>query len=123
MKEFEFFISNISFLYIHYFCSFVCLFFIPTFFHCNFLDRSETALFLVEEGVRVGNCDSSGLSTLTLMIDKMPPVAYTALDQFHRTDRANRKQYFYLNLLEPVKPGKFSDFTRSPMQVQFHFLF
>ena len=31
--------------------------------------------------------------------------AKLALDQFHTTDRANRKQYFHLHRLEPRKPG------------------
>lgn len=36
----------------------------------------------------------------------MAPVAKEALDQLHTCDRANRKQYFYLNHLEPIKPGR-----------------
>ena len=81
------------------------------------LDRSETALYLVEQGATVGVCDSSGLTALTLMIDKMPPTAKYALDQYHVTDRPNRKQYFYLNLLEPVQPGLIQHIAKTPMQV------
>ena len=40
------------------------------------------------------------------MIVKMPPVAKEGLDQLHVMDRANRKQYFYLNLLEPYNSGR-----------------
>lgn len=80
------------------------------------LDRSETALFLVEINIDVGVVDSSGLSALTLMVDKMPPVAKKALDCFHKTDRPNRKQYFYLNLLEPTQPGNNSVLAKTPMQ-------
>ena len=82
-----------------------------------YLDRSATALILVEEGAQVGVCDASGLSAITLMIEKMPPVAKEALNQLHRTDRPNRKQYFYLNLLEPQLPGLTNCFARSPMVV------
>lgn len=82
-----------------------------------FKDRSETALFLVEQGATVGVLDSSGLSALTLMIEKMPPTAKVALDQFHVTDRPNRKQYFYLNLLEPIQPGTITQYAKTPMQV------
>ena len=32
--------------------------------------------------------------------------AKLALDQFHTTDRANRRQYFHLHHLEPRKPSK-----------------
>lgn len=80
------------------------------------LDRSETALFLVEEGAQVGVIDSSGQSALTLMIEKMPPVASRALDSFHRTDRPNRKQYFYLHLLEPSLPGQMNIMAKTSMQ-------
>lgn len=41
-----------------------------------------------------------------MMISKMTPVAKDAMDQFHSTDRANRRQYYYLNYMEPYKPGK-----------------
>eukprot|EP00794_Sanderia_malayensis_P005153 gene5153-5803_t len=64
------------------------------------LDRSETCKILLKEGAPAGVCDDSGMSAMALMIMKMPPVALTALDQFHVKDRANRKQYFYLNYLE-----------------------
>lgn len=40
------------------------------------------------------------------MITKMPPVAKLALDQFHTTDRANRRQFYHLHHLEPKKPGE-----------------
>jgi len=44
---------------------------------------------------------SLGLHTLCAMVNKMPGVAYRALDQFHVTNRANRQQFFFLNYLEP----------------------
>lgn len=73
----------------------------------------------MEINIDVGVVDSSGLSALTLMVDKMPPVAKKALDCFHKTDRPNRKQYFYLNLLEPTQPGNNSVLAKTPMQVCF----
>ncbi|KAF6029536.1 hypothetical protein EB796_012105 [Bugula neritina] len=68
------------------------------------LDRSETARYLLEHNAPVGVTDNSGQPALTWMINKMAPVAKEALDQLHTCDRANRKQYFYLNHLEPIQP-------------------
>lgn len=70
------------------------------------LDRSETAKLLVSLDVPASTSDENGVTAMSLMIAKMPPVAKEALDQFHSLDRANRKQYYYLNHLEPGKPGK-----------------
>ena len=70
------------------------------------LDRSETAKLLISLDVHAGVCDEHGISAMSLMVSKMPPVAKEALDQFHSLDRANRKQYYYLNHLEPGKPGE-----------------
>lgn len=69
-------------------------------------DRSDTAKLLIDKGTSAGVQDDSGSCVLSFMISKMPPVAKDALDQFHSTDRANRKQYYYLNYLEPYKPQK-----------------
>ena len=81
-------------------------------------DRSETAKFLIEQGSPAGVGDDCGVSAMTLMISKMPPVAKEALDQFHTTDRANRKQFFYLNYLEPyTTDSRCSTCARSPLQV------
>lgn len=58
------------------------------------------------------------------MISKMPPVAKEALDQFHSTDRGNRRQYFYLNHLEPVLPneeGAYVSCARSPLHCVVHY--
>ncbi|XP_074640944.1 uncharacterized protein LOC141898762 [Tubulanus polymorphus] len=64
------------------------------------LDRSETARLLLEMGAPADGVDSTGQRAIVWMITKMAPVAKEALDQFHITDRANRKQYFFLNKLE-----------------------
>lgn len=68
------------------------------------LDRSETAKCLVERSAEANVADDSGMTALVMMISKMPSVAKEALNQFYSTDRANRKQYFYLNYLEPPVP-------------------
>ena len=59
---------------------------------------------------------------MSLMISKMPPVAKEALDQFHTTDRANRKQYYYLNYLEPSRPSNCHDCdAKTPLQAVVQF--
>nr|AOR07029.1 transient receptor potential channel-like protein [Saccoglossus kowalevskii] len=73
-------------------------------------DRSETARLLLELGADASDEDDSHMLALVLMITKMPPVAREAMDQYHRTDRANRKQFFDLHHLEPFKP----DFEKRP---------
>uniref|UniRef100_H2ZHL3 Ion transport domain-containing protein n=1 Tax=Ciona savignyi TaxID=51511 RepID=H2ZHL3_CIOSA len=70
------------------------------------LDRSETARYLIDLNADATVIDDSGQLCMTHMVTKMAPVAKQALDQFHRTDRANRKQYFYLNLLETGRKDK-----------------
>ena len=80
----------------------------PYSFVCLLTDRSETARHLLEEHAPVGVVDDCGQPAMTWMISKMAPVAKEALDQLHTCDRANRKQYFYLNHLEPIKPGMYS---------------
>lgn len=85
---------------------------------CVFSDRSETAKYLIDQGAPAGVEDSSGSSVMSFMISKMPPVAKEALDQFHTTDRGNRRQYFYLNHLEPYlrnEKGVGVSFAKSPL--------
>lgn len=82
------------------------------------LDRSETAKYLIDQGAAAGVQDSAGSSVMSFMISKMPPVAKEALDQFHTTNRGNRRQYFYLNHLEPCLAdgnGAFASCARSPL--------
>lgn len=82
------------------------------------LDRSETAKLLVRLGVHAGVCDENGLPALSLMIAKMPPVAKEALEQFRSLDRANRKQYYYLNHLVPSESGHIKDhiLAKTPLE-------
>ncbi|XP_038666107.1 transient receptor potential channel pyrexia-like [Scyliorhinus canicula] len=65
------------------------------------LDRSESAQLLLQCQADAGVHDNTGQSCLTLMAACMSQLAYLALDQFIIKDRANRKQYFMLNLLIP----------------------
>ncbi|OAF72092.1 hypothetical protein A3Q56_00136 [Intoshia linei] len=69
------------------------------------LDRSETSrtLLQLEPPAKVTTFDDSGQSAISCMIIKMPQVALIALDQFHRTDRANRRQYYHINKLDIPK--------------------
>lgn len=87
-----------------------------------FPDRSETAKFLIEQKAAAGVQDNTGNCAMSLMISKMPPVAKEALDQFHTTDRANRKQYYYLNYLEPTKIlENHESFAKTPLQAVVRF--
>ncbi|XP_070555880.1 transient receptor potential cation channel subfamily V member 3-like isoform X2 [Ptychodera flava] len=79
-------------------------------------DRSETARTLLELGADPADIDENGQPALVLMVTKMPPVAREALDHFHRTDRANRKQFYDLHALEPVDPENTKNIWRTPMQ-------
>ncbi|RUS78045.1 hypothetical protein EGW08_014184 [Elysia chlorotica] len=63
------------------------------------LDRSETARLLLGLDAPCYYSDYQGQRAITWMITKMAPVAHEALNQFHMTDRPNRKQYFSLNHL------------------------
>ncbi|CAH1772535.1 unnamed protein product [Owenia fusiformis] len=84
------------------------------------LDRSETARQLLEldDPAPAGVEDHSGQAAIVWMITKMGPVAKEALNQFHTTDRANRKQYYHLHRLEPRKPGiKIDGHPATAMQV------
>ncbi|XP_063712868.1 uncharacterized protein LOC134840766 isoform X4 [Symsagittifera roscoffensis] len=81
------------------------------------LDRSDTARMLLEYGANAGVVDKSGMAAIVLMVRKMSPVAKEALDQFHKKDRANRKQMFYLDKLEHVKADQEEVAAQSALQV------
>ncbi|XP_030838679.1 transient receptor potential cation channel subfamily A member 1 isoform X3 [Strongylocentrotus purpuratus] len=66
------------------------------------LDRSETSNVLLEMGARSYDVDRTGHTALQVMVTKMPAVAKEGLNQLYRCDRANRKQYYDLHLLEPL---------------------
>ncbi|XP_068094119.1 transient receptor potential channel pyrexia-like isoform X4 [Hyperolius riggenbachi] len=78
------------------------------------LDRSEAARLLLHLKCDASVQDDTGLSCLTMMVLNMAPVALLALDQFHKTDRPNRKQHFYLNYVEPQTSGFGRTEAKSP---------
>ncbi len=69
---------------------------------CFLTGRTEAARFLLEAGAPAAIYDDMGNSCLSLMVEKMPGIAIEALEQFHSTDRALRKKYYYLNYLEKM---------------------
>uniref|UniRef100_A0A2C9M2V5 Ion transport domain-containing protein n=1 Tax=Biomphalaria glabrata TaxID=6526 RepID=A0A2C9M2V5_BIOGL len=75
------------------------------------LDRSETTKLLLELNAPGYSSANDGSRAITWMINKMPPVAFEALNQMHSTDRPNRKQYYSLNYLfcEKVTSKNISD--------------
>ncbi|XP_067678848.1 uncharacterized protein [Haliotis asinina] len=81
------------------------------------LDRSESARLLLELNAPVGVSDNRGQKAITWMITKMAPVASEALKQFRSTDRPNRKQYYYLNLLVQDRKLDPGGHTQTPLQV------
>ncbi|MEE6463151.1 hypothetical protein FKM82_005801, partial [Ascaphus truei] len=81
------------------------------------LDRSEAARTLLNLKYDASVQDDTGLSCLTLMVVNMPPVAFLALDQLHVKDRANRKQHFFLNRLEPQTSDFLGTQAKSPLEV------
>ncbi|XP_068094117.1 transient receptor potential channel pyrexia-like isoform X2 [Hyperolius riggenbachi] len=81
------------------------------------LDRSEAARLLLHLKCDASVQDDTGLSCLTMMVLNMAPVALLALDQFHKTDRPNRKQHFYLNYVEPQTSGFGRTEAKSPLEV------
>uniref|UniRef100_A0A8C5N5B2 Ion transport domain-containing protein n=1 Tax=Leptobrachium leishanense TaxID=445787 RepID=A0A8C5N5B2_9ANUR len=81
------------------------------------LDRSEAARLLLNFKCDASVQDDTGLSCLTLMVVNMPPVAALALDQFHIKDRANRRQHFFLNHVEPQISGFQGTQAKSPLEV------
>ncbi|XP_063777394.1 transient receptor potential channel pyrexia-like isoform X2 [Pseudophryne corroboree] len=81
------------------------------------LDRSVAARLLLNLKCDASVQDDTGLSCLTMMVMNMPPVAFLALDQLHTKDRANRKQHFYLNHVEPQTSGFHGTQAKSPLEV------
>lgn len=81
------------------------------------LDRSETARILLDLDAPAGVTDDKGMSAVTWMITKMPPVASQAFDQFHVKDRPNRQQLFYLNFLVQDREKDPRLHTQTPLAV------
>ncbi|OCT75011.1 transient receptor potential cation channel subfamily A member 1 isoform X1 [Xenopus laevis] len=81
------------------------------------LDRSEAARLLINLKSDAGVQDNTGQSCMTLLVMNMPPVAFLALDQFFIKDRANRRQHFYLNLVQPRTADFDGSQARSPLEM------
>ena len=81
------------------------------------MNRSKAAKHLINEGAPAGVCDDVGNSALSLLIEKIPEVALEALDQFHSTDRINRKHYYFLNHLEGAKLKEKKAHARTPLEI------
>lgn len=71
----------------------------------SFLAREDACTYLIDLGVPVGVFDDTGNSAISLMIEKIPSVAVTALNQFVIVQQAFRRKFIYLNYLEedPIK--------------------
>ncbi|XP_059826953.1 transient receptor potential cation channel subfamily A member 1-like [Hypanus sabinus] len=81
------------------------------------LDRTESARLLLQFQADAGVYDNTGQLCLTPMVANMPQLAYTALDQFLVKDRANRKQYFMLNILIPQPSETGNSHAKSLLEV------
>eukprot|EP00079_Xenopus_tropicalis_P019808 XP_012809940.1 PREDICTED: transient receptor potential channel pyrexia-like isoform X1 [Xenopus tropicalis] len=81
------------------------------------LDRSEAARLLINLKSDAGVQDNTGQSCMTLLVMNMPPVALLALDQFYIKDRANRRQHFYLNLVQPRTADFQGSQAKSPLEM------
>jgi len=68
--------------------------------YIDFSGRIEAAMYLLSIKAPSAVYDDQGVSCLSIMVQKMPGVAFLALQQFYAEDRANRKLYCYLNYLE-----------------------
>lgn len=65
--------------------------------------REEAARTLLELGASAGVFADTVTSYLTHMISNMPDLAATALEQFHRVDKASKTKYYYLSYLETYR--------------------
>ena len=65
--------------------------------------REEAVRTFLEFGASAGVYDDTGTSCLTHMISNMPDVASSALEQFHRVDKASKTVYYYLSYMETYK--------------------
>ena len=81
------------------------------------LNRAKSATFLINAGASAAVYDSQGNSVISLLIERLPSVALKALDQFHLKDRINRKQFFYLNCLEPRREEDAPTQAKTPLEV------
>ncbi|XP_046851856.1 alpha-latrocrustotoxin-Lt1a-like [Xenia sp. Carnegie-2017] len=81
------------------------------------MNRSKAAKLLIAKGAPAGVYDELGNSALSLLIEKIPEVALSALDQFHSVDMINRKELYFLNYLEGNKLRKKKTPARTPLEI------
>ncbi|CAM9710592.1 unnamed protein product [Lampetra planeri] len=74
----------------------------------------ETAQLLIDLGADSSAEDDLGQSCLSLILLKMPPVAYKALGRFYDCDPIRRHQCFNLTCLEPKPNAEHKETYRTP---------
>ncbi|XP_061425516.1 transient receptor potential cation channel subfamily A member 1-like [Lethenteron reissneri] len=77
----------------------------------------ETAQLLLDLGADSSAEDDLGQSCLSLILLKMPPVAYKALGRFYDCDPIRRHQSFNLTCLEPKPNAEHKETYRTPLKV------
>ncbi|XP_078460716.1 transient receptor potential cation channel subfamily V member 5-like [Lampetra planeri] len=77
----------------------------------------ETAQLLIDLGADSSAEDDLGQSCLSLILLKMPPVAYKALGRFYDCDPIRRHQCFNLTCLEPKPNAEHKETYRTPLKV------
>ena len=81
------------------------------------MNRSKAAKLLIAEGAPAGVYDDLGNSALSLLIEKIPEVALSAMDQFHSVDTINRKEFYFLNYLERTRLKEEKTPARTPLEI------
>nr|XP_032815304.1 ankyrin-1-like isoform X1 [Petromyzon marinus] len=79
--------------------------------------HSETAQLLLDLGADSSAEDDLGQSCLSLILLKMPPVAYKALGRFYHSDPIRRHQCFNLTCLEPKPNAEHTETYRTPLKL------
>ena len=64
------------------------------------MDRDQITKGLIALGCNPADRDRFGMSALQMMVENIPSMAMTALDQYAKIDRASRRKMFYLSELE-----------------------
>ena len=81
---------------------------------------AETAQFLLDIGAPAGVYDNNGNSALTCLLEKIPSVAYRALEQFRTSKISLKQSHMYLSHLETdtsVKNPKAEKFAKTPLEI------
>lgn len=81
---------------------------------------AETAQFLLDIGAPAGVYDNNGNSALACLLEKIPSVAYRALEQFRTSNTSLKQSYMYLSHLETdttVKNQKSEKFAKTPLEI------